>query len=96
MGAPTFQRCLMVNRIGKSDNFNRWKPATMRNYLTMTELSRRVGRDRSRIKQLERAGVIPKPIRVKVGELQVRLYSPADVRKIERHFEAAKPGRPRT
>ena len=86
----------MVNRIGKSDNFNRWKPRNMRDHLTMTELARRVGRDRSRIKQLEQAGVLPKPVRVTVGELQVRLYSPADVRKIERHFAAAKPGRPAT
>lgn len=85
----------MVNRIGKTDNYDRFKPANMRDHMTRTQVARHVGRSLSRLKQLERQGVLPKPIRVKVGELRVRLYSPADVRKIERHFANAKPGKPR-
>ena len=86
----------MVNVVGSTDNFDRWKPKTMRNHLTMTELCRVVDRTPARIKQLERVGRIPAPARVKVGRLQVRLYSPAEVTKIKVHFQNAKPGRRRT
>lgn len=84
----------MVNVVGSTDDFDRWKPKNMRNHLTMTELCRVVNRDPSRIKQLEKRGVLPKPVRVKVGELSVRLYSPKEVQQIKQHFKLAKPGRP--
>ena len=86
----------MVNVVGSHDDFNRWKPKNMRDYLTMTELCREVDRTRSRIKQLEAEGVLAAPVRVKVGELSVRLYSPREVAKIKTHFKNAKPGRRRT
>jgi hypothetical protein len=82
----------MVNVVGSRDNYNRWKPAGFENHLTMAELCQVVQRDRSRIKQLESEGVIPAPIRVKVGRLRVRLYAPDEVRKIAEWFKNAKPG----
>lgn len=88
----------MVNTVGSTDDFNRWKPANMRNHLTMTELCRVVDRTPSRIKTLEKKGVIPSPARVRVGAIKggVRLYSPKEVAKIKKHFENVKPGRRRT
>lgn len=86
----------MVNVVGSTDNFNRWKPKNMRNHLTMTELCRVVDRTPARIKQLEKTGRIPAPVRIMVGELPVRLYSPKEVAKIKKHFANAKPGRKRT
>lgn len=83
----------MVNVVGSTDDFDRWKPKNMRNHLTLTELCREVDRTRSRIKQLEKSGVLAAPARVKVGELKVRLYSPKEVAKIKAHFKSAKPGR---
>lgn len=83
----------MVNVVGSKDDYRRWKPPTMRHYKTMSELCDEVGRSISRIKQLEKAGAIPAPVRVKVGELNVRLYSPKEVAKIKKHFERARPGR---
>lgn len=85
----------MVNVVGSTDDFDRWKPKNMRNHLTMTELCREVDRTPSRIKQLEKKGAIPAPARVKVGALKggVRLYSPKEVAKIKKHFANAKPGR---
>jgi len=83
----------MVNVVGSKDNYSRWKPAKYKHYLTMAELCARVNRSRDRIKQLEKQGVLAAPIRVKVGELRVRLYSPKEAAKIEEHFRNAKPGR---
>jgi hypothetical protein len=82
----------MVNIVGSTDNFARWKPDNMQDHLTIAELSRRVGRSKDRIKQLEKNGDIPSPVRVNVGELRVRLYSPQEVRKIEEWFANARPG----
>lgn len=79
----------------QDDNAARWKPEGFEGYMTMAELCRVVNRDRSRIVQLEREGVIPAPVRVKVGRLKVRLYSMDEVHAIEEWFRAAKPG-PRT
>lgn len=78
----------MVNVVVSKDDFNRWKPANMRDHLTITELARAVNRTVSRIKQAERAGLIPAPVRVNVGRLPIRLYSPTEVRKIKAHFAA--------
>lgn len=77
----------IVNVVGSKDNYQRWKPDNLRHYKTMAELCAVVERDRSRIFQLERAGVIPKPIMVKVGRHRVRLYSPEEVAAIKRHFQ---------
>jgi hypothetical protein len=82
-----------MTNVGQRDNASRWKPEGFESYLTISELCRIVNRDRSRILQLENEGVIPSPIRVKVGRLKVRLYSPAEVRTIEEWFRHAKPGR---
>lgn len=78
--------------IGQRDKYGRWKPEGFEDYLTITELATLVNRDRSRIIQLEREGVIPSPVRVKVGRLKVRLYSVTEVRAIEEWFRDAKPG----
>ena len=77
---------MMVNLVGSRDDPNRWKPEGMRDHLTLGELARLVERDRSRIIQLEKGGKIVSPVRVKVGRLMVRLYSPSDVREIVEHF----------
>lgn len=71
------------------------KPEKFRDYLTVAEVARKVGRDVSRIKALEREDRLPKPVRHKVGKLEVRLYSPAAVEEIETIFRGLKPGRPR-
>jgi G:T-mismatch repair DNA endonuclease (very short patch repair protein) len=84
---------LIVNVVGSTDDFSRWKPDHMKDHFTMAEVARAVKRDKSRIQQLEREGVIAKPVMVKVGRLRVRLYSSAEVAKIKAHFEAARPGR---
>lgn len=85
----------MVNVVGSKDNYQRWKPDKYKNYLTMAELCAKVQRDRRRITQLEKASVLPAPIRVNVGRLKVRLYSPEQVKLIVKHFKNAKPGNPR-
>lgn len=71
---------------GGKDDSSRWKPRGYETYLTRGELCAIVGRDRSRILQLERAGKIPSPIRVSIGKHRVRLYSPGDVAKVKAHF----------
>jgi hypothetical protein len=84
----------MVNVVGSRDDYGRWKPDGLKDHFTMAELCARVGRDSSRIRQLEKSGQIAAPIRVQVGMLRVRLYSPKEVRKIEEHFKNARPGNP--
>lgn len=86
----------MVNIVGSKDNYARWKPAGFKDHKTVAEVCAIVGRDRRRLTQLEKAGRIPAPIRVKVGRLRVRLYSKSEVRTIQRYFKAAKPGNPHT
>lgn len=75
-----------MTRWGGKDDPGRWKPEGFERYLTRGELCALVGRHRSRILQLERAGKIPAPIRVSIGKLSVRLYSAKDVAKIKAHF----------
>lgn len=65
----------------------RLKVSGKENYLTLGELARLVGRDRSRIRQLEQQGRLPAPIRARHGRHAVRLYSPAQVKVIVQHFE---------
>lgn len=86
-----------MTNVGARDKSERWKPAGYEHYLTIAEVCRVVDRDRSRIYQLEREAakgkiVFPTPIRVKVGRLRVRLYSPAEVDKIRTWFHNAKSG----
>lgn len=80
--------------VGSKDDYSRWKPEGFKSYRTIQEVATIVQRSTDRIKQLEKAGRLPKPIRVKVGRLAVRLYSPDQVRKIKTHFKNAKPGNP--
>jgi hypothetical protein len=71
-----------------------WKPANMQDHLTMGELANKVGRTKDRLYQLEKAGVIPRPVIVKVGRMRARLYSPTDVARVVKHFDRdAKDGR---
>lgn len=69
------------------------KPKKFKSYLTLNEVSRAVGRDRTRILQLEKEDRIPQAARVKVGTLLVRLWSPAQVEEIREIFSHMKPGR---
>lgn len=85
----------MFLRRGMQENYDRFKPPGMEDHLTISELARRVGRTQDRIKQLERAGRIASPVRVKLGSLKgIRLYSPEEAAAIEEHFKNAKPGNP--
>lgn len=70
------------------------KPPKFRNHVTITELSRIVGRDISRLRQLEREGRIPEAARVERGTLQIRLWSPAQVEEIKDIISQLRPGRP--
>jgi hypothetical protein len=70
------------------------KPERFRHYFTIIELSRRVEKDPSWIKRLERDGRIPVATRISKGELQIRLWSPEQVDEIELILAEMKPGRP--
>lgn len=63
------------------------------NYLTVAELARAIDRDPSWIYQLDRQGRIPKARRVKRGQLQMRLYSPEQVKEIKVIISSMKQGR---
>jgi hypothetical protein len=84
----------MTRKRGQPDDSERWKPKGLRDHLTINEVAKKVGRDTSRIRQLEKGGKIPAPIRVRVGRLRVRLYSEQEAAKIAEHFKNAKTGRP--
>lgn len=73
--------------------FERVKPKGFEQHLTVLEVARIVNRDRSALARAEKTGRIPRPVRVKVGRLQVRLYSPEEVEKIKQHFANVRPGR---
>jgi len=76
-------------------NHLKYKPRKFRNYLTVGELAELVGRDVSRIRKLEKEGKIPQASRVQCGQIEVRLWSPAQVEEIQRLFdEVIRPGRP--
>jgi hypothetical protein len=75
------------------DHHGQFKVVGKENYLTRGEVADLVDRDRSRLRQLERQGRIPTPIKVKKGQLQVRLYSPAQVKVIVDYFAALPPKR---
>jgi hypothetical protein len=79
----------MANR-----DVNYLKPRGRKDYLTLAEMSRRVSRDPSWLRHLEREGRIPKAARVKRGAIEVRLWSPAQAVEIERIISQHRPGRP--
>ena len=86
-----------MTNVGQRDKSERWKPEGFEHYLTMAELCRAVKRDPSRVRRAEQAAkrgeiVFPSPIRVKVGKLRVRLYSPEEVEEVREWFRNAKPG----
>lgn len=83
-----------MNVVGSKDDYSRWKPDGFKKHKTIQEVATLVHRSTDRIKQLEKLGRLPRPIRVKVGRLQVRLYSPSEVKAIKTHFKNAKPGNP--
>jgi hypothetical protein len=70
------------------------KPRKFRDHVTITELSRIVDRDISRLRQLEKEDRIPKAVRVKRGTLEVRLWSPEQVEEIKAIISTLRPGRP--
>lgn len=74
---------------------SRFKPKGYENYLTIAELAEEVGKTTSWIKQLERRDRMPVPVRVSLGELSVRLYSPEMVEEVKAIFGTHKMGRPR-
>lgn len=71
------------------------KPKGYENHVTLTELSRIVSRDTSRLRKLEKDGRIPTAKRVPCGKLTVRLWSPKQVEEIKEIIPTLKPGRPR-
>lgn len=73
---------------------SRIKPNGFEQYLTISELSRAVNKDVSWIRRLESEDRIPKASRVKMGRLQVRLWSPDQVVEIEAILSQMRPGRP--
>lgn len=71
------------------------KPRKFQNYLTISELSRFIKRDVSRIRQLEKEDRIPRAHRVKRGKNSVRLWSPEQAEEVKRIVNSLRPGRPR-
>lgn len=70
------------------------KPERFKEHVTIAELGRIVGKDISWLRKLERRGTIPAAVRVKRGELEVRLWSPAQIEEIKAIFQNMKIGRP--
>lgn len=83
----------MNRSVGITRDVSYMKPKKFRNYLTLHEVSLVVNRDKTRILQLEREDRIPVASRVKVGQLEVRLWSPDQVAEIVDVFSKMKPGR---
>lgn len=71
------------------------KPKRFKDYLTLGELARLVDKDSSWLRKLERDDRIPKPIRHQIGEIEVRLYSPAKVEEIKQILSTLRRGRPK-
>ncbi len=70
------------------------KPKKFRNHYTLSELSAFVGKDPRWLRRLEDAGRIPKPVRVDMGELRIRLWSPAQAEEVLRIIKTHRVGRP--
>ena len=73
---------------------NYLKPAKYQDYLTIGEVCEEVDKRPKWIKQLERDGRIPKALRVKRGKVELRLWSPAQVREIKQILSTHRVGRP--
>lgn len=71
------------------------KPKKFQDYLTLSELAERVQRDPSWLRLLEKDDRIPKAIRVRRGQISIRLWSPAQAEEVERIIASHRPGRPR-
>lgn len=71
------------------------KPKGMEKYFTITELSREIDKDISWIRKLERADRIPVAKRAIHGQIEIRLWSPTQVKEIKRIISKMRPGRPR-
>lgn len=74
---------------------NYLKPTRFKDYFTLAELCEYVRKDPSWIRLLEKDGRIPRAQRVKRGKIEVRLWSPPQVKEIEQIIAQHKPGRPR-
>jgi hypothetical protein len=70
------------------------KPEAFTEYLTLYEVAKKVKRDPSWIRRLERQDRIPKASRVKSGKLNVRLWSPEQVDEIQSVLDNMRVGRP--
>lgn len=72
-----------------------FKPSGFPDHVTITELSKIAELDVAWLRRLERAGRIPKAVRVRRGKLMVRLWSPEQVEEILFIVARHRPGRPR-
>lgn len=77
-------------------NLSFMKPKGYEDYLTLAEVCRKVEKDETWIKRLERDKKIPVAKRVKFRHVMMRLWSPVQVKEIERILAANKPGRPKS
>lgn len=82
----------MVKIWGGKEDMSNWKPVGLEDHLTIGELAKAVNRTTRRIKQAEKLGYLPIPIRGSFGAIRIRLYSPTQVSAIKRHFANTKPG----
>lgn len=79
----------------KVRNLDFMKPAGYKDYFTLAELSRKVERHETWLKDLETRKKIPLAKRVKFGNVMIRLWSPVQVKEIQRVIANSRPGRPR-
>lgn len=75
-------------------NVDYLKPPKFADYFTIGELCEAVDKRPKWIKQLEKAGRIPKALRVKRGKVELRLWSPAQVKEIRKILATHRVGRP--
>jgi hypothetical protein len=71
------------------------KPKGHEEWLTLTELSNKTGKDISWLRKLEAKKRIPVAKRFPHGSLKIRLWSPVQVDEIVRILSTLKPGRPK-
>ena len=71
-----------------------FKPEKFQEHVTITELSRICNKEVSWLRHLEREERIPKAVRVKRGQLEIRLWSPEQVEEIKKILSEMRVGRP--
>lgn len=71
-----------------------WKPKGYEDWLTLGELSVKLNKDKDYLRRLERDDRLPIAKRVRRGELEIRLYSPAQVAECQQIMSRMRPGRP--